>query len=128
MIRSISLVLIACAAASPPAIAQMKPPTPLTAQQFAEAVAGQLVVLAVRVTSRTRDTVHANLLERIDDAHYLATGTNVDLFFPSDTPVVMGSDTDVKAGAVLYVHAVATTRNQADVKQATVVTQYVTVR
>lgn len=110
-----------------PAVAQMKPPTPLTAAQFAQAVPGQTLVLAVRVTSRRRDTLSADLLERRDDAHYRVTGTTVELYYPNDTPVVMGSDADVKPGAVLYVHAVATTRGHADVKSATVVTQYVSV-
>jgi hypothetical protein len=110
-----------------PVSAQMKPPTPMTAAQFAQSVPGATVTLAVLVTGRTRDTVHAELLARRDDAHYAATGTKVELFFPEDTPVVMGSVADVQKGAVLFVYAVATTRGHADVKKATVVTSYVTV-
>lgn len=128
MIRSIvAFVLAVCTLMAVPANAQMKPPTPLTATQFGQAVAGQSLVLAVRVTSRQRDTLYADLLERRDDAHYRASGTTVELYYPPDTPLVMGSDADVKPGAVLYVHAVATTRGHADVKSATVVTQYVSV-
>ena len=111
-----------------PAWAQMKPPAPVTAAQFAQSVPGQSLVLAVRVTGRDRDMVHADLLARRDDSHYVKTATSVELYFPSDTPVVMGSDADVKAGAVLYVYAVATTRGHADAKRVTVVTPYVTVQ
>jgi hypothetical protein len=111
-----------------PALAQMKPPAPMTAAQFSQSVAGQSLVLAVRVTGRDRDTVHAGLLARRDDSHYVATGTPVELYFPADTPVVMGTDADVKAGAVLFVDAVATTRGHADVKRVTVITPYITVQ
>jgi hypothetical protein len=111
-----------------PAFAQMKPPSPMTAAQFSQSVAGQSLVLAVRVTGRERDTLHAGLLARRDDSHYTDTGTPVELYFPADTPVVMGTDADVKAGAVLFVYAVATTRGHADVKRVTVVTPYVSVQ
>jgi hypothetical protein len=128
MIRSIALALIGCVATAAPALSQMKPPTPLTAAQFAQAVPGQTLVLAVRVTARERDALRADLLERRDDSHYRNSGTSVELYYPQDTPVVMGSSADVKTGAVLFVHAVATTRGHADVKQVTVVTQFVTVQ
>ena len=128
MIRSIALILVGSALAAAPGLAQMKPLTPLTATQFAQAVPGQSLVLAVRVTTRERDTLRAELLERRDDSHYRDSGTSVELYCPQDTPVVMGSAADVKPGAVLFVHAVATTRGRADVKQVTVVTQYVSVQ
>ena len=122
-----AMTLIGFALAAAPLAAQMKPPTPLTAAQFAQAVPGESLVLAVRVVSRERDAVRGEILERRDDAHYRATGATVELYYPKETPVVMGTDGDVKPGAVLFVHAVATTRGRADVKQATIVTPYVSV-
>ena len=106
----------------------MRPPIPLTVSQFHSVVAGTPVVLAVRVVSRIRDDVHAEILERIDDADYKATGQIVDLYYPQDTPTAMGSESDVKAGAIVFVHAVATTRDRADVNRATIVTPYVTIK
>jgi hypothetical protein len=128
MIRSIALTFFGCMLAAAPALSQMKPPTPLTATQFAHATPGQALVLAVRVTIRERDALRADLLERRDDAHYRSTGTTVELYYPQDTPVVMGSSADVKTGAVLFVRAVATTPGHADAKQITVVTPYVSVQ
>jgi len=125
---ALAIALAAGLFAAAPAGAQMKPPTPMTAAQFVQSVAGQSLVLAVRVTGRQRDVVHAELLARRDDSHYRAIGTPVELYFPADTPVVMGSEDDVKAGAVLFVYAVATTRGHADVKRVTVISSYVTVQ
>jgi len=127
MIRSLTFAFTAFALASGPVAAQMKPPIPLTASQFESVVPGASIVLAVRVDSRLRDDVRGEILDRFDDAHYKATTVIVDLYYPQDTPTAMGSGDDVKAGAVLFVHAVATTRGHADVNRATVVTPYVTV-
>ena len=83
--------------------------------------------IVVRVTSLQRENLQADLLAQVDASHYKTTGTQLDLYFSADTPVVMGSAADVKAGAVLYIYAVATTRNRADVKKAVVVTPFVKV-
>jgi hypothetical protein len=124
-----TLVLTAaCTLFAQPAGAQMKPPAIETPAQFAQSVPGQWLVLAVRVTARERDTLRTELLARTDDSHYRTTGTAVELYFPADTPVVMGSGADVEAGAVLFVYAVATTRGRADAKRVTVITQYVSVQ
>ncbi len=128
MKHALAIALAAGLMPAAAADAQMKPPTPVTAAQFAQSVPGQSLVLAVRVTGRERDTLHAGLLARRDDSHYVSTGTPVELYFPAGTPVTMGSDADVKPGAVLFVYAVATTRGHADVKRVTVVTSYVTVQ
>jgi len=131
MIKSLTAAfagLILTVAAVAPAAAQMRPPVPLTVSQFDSTVAGTPIVLAVRVVSRVRDDVRGEILERIDDADYKATGKIVDLYYPQDTPTAMGSGDDVKAGAVVFVHAVATTRDRADVKRATIVTPYVTIK
>ena len=105
-----------------PAGAQMGPPETLTAQQFAATATGQNVVLAVRINARSRTTLEAELLDHLDDARYRATGKRVTLYLPAETPVVMGSATDVKSGAVLAVYAVTTTANHADVKRVVVIT------
>ncbi len=128
MMKSLMLTVSVLALSSAPLGAQMRPPVPLTVSQFHSVVAGTRVVLAVRVDSRLRDDVRGEILERLDDAHYKTTGVTVELYYPQDTPTAMGSVDDVKAGAVLFVHAVATTHGHADVKRATVVTPYVTVR
>jgi hypothetical protein len=122
------IAALAVAMIARPAAAQMKPPIPMTPAQFAQAVPGQSLILAVRVADRARDDVRAQLLVRIDDSHYRVTATPVDLYVPADTPMVMGSEADVKAGAVLIVHAVATTRGRADVKRVTVITPYINIQ
>lgn len=129
MKRSIAFLALAAAVLwyALPATAQMKAPIPLTAAQFSASAPGAQVTLAVRVVSRERDLVRATVLERRDDAHYRATGTSVSLYLADQTPIVMGSAADVRAGTVLFVDAIATTPGRADVKRATVVTSYVTV-
>lgn len=122
----ITLAFLA-ASLTAPAGAQMKPPIPMTAAQFSQAVAGAPVQLAVRLTSRERNVLRAVILDRRDDTHYRATNNAVELFFPVQTPVVMGSDADLQPGAVLFVNAIATTPGHADVKRATVITAYVKV-
>lgn len=99
----------------------------MTQAQFESAPTGSNVQLMVRVVSLKRDTLHADLLAQVDSSHYKTTGTQVDLYFPADTPLMMGGSADVKPGAVLYVYAVATMRDRADVKRAVVVTPYATV-
>lgn len=104
--------------------AQMGPPTPMTAGQFASSMPGQDVILAVRVDTLARTTLDAELLERVSDARYRATGKRVVLYLAAETPVVMGSIADVKPGAIVFVYGTATTIWHADVKKVIVVTQY----
>lgn len=123
------LVVLAVALQMPlAAVAQMRPPIPMTQAQFARAVPGQNVTIAVRVDSVTRTDVRAQLLERINDTLYANTKRNVRLFVADGTPVVMGSAEDVKPGAVLFVYGVSTARDRADAKRLVAVTQYVTVK
>lgn len=100
----------------------------MTRAQFENAATGSAVDLAVRVASIKRDDVRADLLERLNETTYKVTGTSVDLFDPADTPIVMGSRSDVKPGAVLFVSATATGRDSADVKKIVVITSYVSVK
>ena len=109
------------------ASAQMHAPTPMTKSQFENATAGSSVQIMVRVVARQRDTLRGDLLEAIGSSRYKDTGTRLELYLPADTALVMGSTGDVKTGAILYVYAVVTGRNQADVKKAVVVTPYATV-
>jgi hypothetical protein len=127
-IRSAFAALMLAASLGGAAFAQMKPPTTMTAQQFARATVGQSVEIAVRVQSRDRTTLHAEFLEQRSDATYRATGKYVDLYFPDGTPIVMGTAGDVAAGAVLFVSGVAAKQNAADVKRVTVITNYVHVQ
>ncbi len=111
-----------------PAMAQMRPPTPLTAAQFAGARPGQSVQLVVRVDNIKGTNVRATLLEQIGDEKYKATKQHIQLYFPEQTPVVMGTSRDVASNAILSIAAVATKVNQADIKQVTVITNYVKVQ
>jgi hypothetical protein len=119
-LSSIAALLLSPAVAA----AQMAAPTPLTPSQFAASATGQNVILAVRVETAARTAVTAELLERITDARYKATGKRVTLYVPEETPIVMGSAADVKPGAILFVYAVTTTAAHADVKKVVVVTPY----
>jgi hypothetical protein len=110
------------------AAAQMAAPVPLTAAQFAVSATGQNVILAVRVVRLARTDLEAELLERVSDTRYKATGKRVALYLAAETPIVMGSAADVKPNAVLFVYAATTTAAHADVKKAVVITQYATVQ
>lgn len=106
------------------AYAQMGPPIPMTAAQFAASPTGANVTLALRVNRLTRTTLDGELLERVNDALYKKTGQRVQLYVPAETPFVMGSFADLKPGAIIFVDAVATTAAHADVKKIVVVTAY----
>lgn len=127
--KRLSLFVAALGFAAFPALvaAQMHAPTPMTKAQFESTPAGSPVQLVVRVTALQREALQADLLAQIDASHYKPTGTRLNLYFPAQTPILMGSAGDVKPGAVLYVYAVATSRDRADVKKAVVVTPYATV-
>jgi hypothetical protein len=71
--------------------------------------------------------MHAELLDRTSETQYTPTGKHVDLYLADDTPVVMGTMSDVRPGSILFVYAVATTKAHADVKKLVVATNYLTV-
>ena len=110
------------------AAAQMHGPPPMTKAQYENAVTGSNVNLVVRVTAANRATLTAELLEPVTETSYKTSGTTVKLFYSSDTPIVMGSQSDVKPGAVVFVFAVATGRDTADAKKFVVMTPYVSVK
>ena len=99
----------------------------MTKAQFQNAPIGSQVEIVVRVVDRQRETVHAQLLAQIDPSHYKATNTQLDLYLTAETPIMMGSNDEVRAGAVLYVYGVVTARNQVDAKRVVVTTRYATV-
>lgn len=111
-----------------PAAAQMGPPIPMTAAQFASSSTGQNVILAVRVNRVARTSLSVEQLERVNDTTYKKTGKVVTLFLPAETPFIMGAASDVKPGAVIFVYAVTTTAAHADVKKVIVVTPYARVQ
>jgi hypothetical protein len=115
-------------ASTSPAAAQMQPPTPLSANEFASAAVGSRVSVAVRVDAHVRSTVRAELLDRETDERYRATGARVELYQSDGTPVVMGTAADVKPGAVAIVTAVVTGKRRADLKRIIILTPYVSVR
>jgi uncharacterized protein YycO len=110
------------------AFAQMMgPPPSIKARAFAAARAGQPVQIVVRVRSLKRSALRAEILDKKTDSDYQATGNNVELFFPQNTRIIMGTISDISPGAVLSVTAVATKPKKADVKKVVVITQYVKV-
>lgn len=115
---------LAGALSAAPAGAQMEPPIPMTAGQFANSMPGQDVILAVRVDTLARTALDAELLERVTDSRYRATGKRIVLYLAAETPFVMGSVADLKPGAIIFVYGVATTAGRADVKKVVVVTPY----
>jgi hypothetical protein len=96
----------------------------MTAAQFAASPTGANVTLALRVNRLARTTLDGELLERVNDARYKKTGQRVQLYVAAETPFVMGSFADLKAGAIIFVYAVTTTAAHADVKKIVVVTAY----
>jgi hypothetical protein len=117
------------AALTAPAIAQMghAPPVPMSPSEFAAANSGESVQIAVRVKRVGRSTLYTELLAHETDTVAKATGKAVVIYFPDGTPVVMGSASDVTAGALLYVYGVLTKPGHVDAKRVVVDTKYVTV-
>lgn len=104
------------------------PPVPMTARQFAGARVGQKVQIAVRVDRRTRTDISAELLEHRTESISDATGKHVVLYFADDTPVVMGTASDINRGAILFVYGILTKRGHVDVKRLVVDTKVVRVQ
>lgn len=120
------LPLVLAAASLPnDAIAGMGPPPIITASAFADAPIGQTVELLVKVDSFNRTTLHGHIGEHGDGMTYRLTKNAVTLFVPSDLQVVMGTMADVKPNAAVFVSAVKTAPNRADVKNLVVATPYV---
>ncbi len=113
-----------------PALAQMgdAPPIPMSPAEFAQANPGQSVQIEVRVKRVERSALRTELLASETDTVAKATGREVAIFFADGTPVVMGSPSDVAAGALLYVYGVLTKPGHVDAKRVVVVTKFVTVR
>ncbi len=103
------------------------PPVPMTPEDFAKAQPGQSVQIAVRVDRVQRTTLYAELLRHESDTTSKTTGEHVVLYFAGGTPVVMGSATDVTAGAVLFVYGVVTKPDHVDAKRVVVDTNFVKV-
>jgi hypothetical protein len=104
--------------------AQMSAPIPMTAAQFASSPTGATVTLALRVNRLARTALDGELLDRVNDALYKKTGRRVQLYVPAETPFIMGSFSDLRPGAIIFVYAVTTTAAHADVKKIVVVTAY----
>lgn len=101
------------------------PPVPMTPEEFAKALPGQSVQIAVRVDRVQRTTLYAELLRHENDTTAKTSGKHVVLYFAGGTPVVMGSATDVAAGAVLFVYGVVTRPDHVDAKRVVVDTKFI---
>ncbi len=112
------------------AMAQMmgKPPLPMTAQQFSAARIGQSVQISVRIQRVERSTLYGELLEQKTETLDTPTGKHLILYFADGTPVIMGTASQVRAGAVLFVYGVVTKPGHVDIKRAVVDTKYVNVQ
>jgi hypothetical protein len=125
--KRIAILTLLLALSTPPGLSAMEPPIPMTPTEFGRAMTGQPVTIVVRVTGFKRTALVADLLARQSDSDYKATRTSVNLYFPQDTPIIMGSSSDIKPGAILFVYGVATTPGHADVKKVVVVTSFIRV-
>ena len=128
IIRSVAASVTLIAMAYGAALAQMSAPIPMSAAEFAHAATGQPVQIVVRVVSRNRESLQGELLNRKTDDIYSTTGIRVQLYVADETPIVMGSATDLAPGSVVFVNGVATKAGNADVKRLIVLTKYVTVQ
>lgn len=74
---------------------------PQTAQQFSASTPGSQAHIAVEVTSLPSQTLLlGNLLQKNADGSYSRTGKTVSVKW-SGTKIVMGSNSDIKVGAIL---------------------------
>ncbi len=124
------MVLALAVFATATAGAQMmghQPPVPMTTAQFEGAAVGQNVQIAVRIERVKRTTLISEMLEHETDTVSKATGKQVILYFADGTPVIMGSASDIKSGAVLFVYGIVTKPGYVDVKRAVVDTKYLKV-
>jgi len=101
------------------------PPVPMTAAQFAAAQTGQSVQISVRVISRNRANISAELLQHQTASVGKRTGRRVELYFADGTPTIMGSVPDIKPGAILFVYGIVTKPGHVDVKRLVIDSRFV---
>lgn len=106
----------------------MAPPPAMTDAAIARAQPGDKLNLAVRVDGFARHTITGHVLNRVSDSSYALTKSTIAIYAPQETTYMMGSPDDVRAGAVLYVYAVATKPNAADATRIVVITPYASVK
>ncbi|MBV9972377.1 MAG: hypothetical protein JO135_03495 [Candidatus Eremiobacteraeota bacterium] len=128
--RRIIAVSVFCGLMPLAAAAQMMgpPPVPMSPQQFSQAHAGQPVQIAVRVQRMRRSMLYAELLQHQTDTLSKATGKAVELYFADGTPVIMGTASEIRPGAVLFVYGIVTKPGHVDIKRAVIDTRYVRVQ
>jgi hypothetical protein len=92
------------------------------------APAGAAVEAVVRLRKQQSAGVYtAELLDRIDDANYRATGSVVQLTLARDTSVVMGSAEDIRLAAIVQFKGVAEGGHSARVRRVVILTKFVDV-
>ena len=93
-----------------------------------QATAGSPVKAVVRLEEvREGGTCLAQLLEALDEEAYRATSTRVRVALTPETQVVMGSDADVKPGAVVQVAGTIDREHAIRVRQIVILTGYIRV-
>ena len=118
----LTLAFAALPATAPAQMMHAAPP--MTASEFFAARNGTKASVVVRVIARSRTSLRAELLERKAGNVYTATGRRVELYVARDTPVAMGTEDDVRPGAVVVVDGVVTGPGRADAKQLVPITRY----
>jgi hypothetical protein len=89
---------------------------------------GATVEAVVRLRDQSSPTVYsAELLDRIDDANYRATGSVVQLTLTPNTAIVMGPGENVRPGAVIQFKGVADASRGLRVTRIVILTKFVSV-
>jgi len=93
-----------------------------------EAPPGSLVKAVVRLEDvRGASACRAQLLEALDGETYRVTSTRIHVALTPDTEVVMGSDADVRPGAIVQVAGTIDSEHAIRVRQIVILTGYIRV-
>ena len=88
---------------------------------------GQIAKVVLEVTAVPSDhRLTGKLLEKQDETHYTCTSTEVDVNLGRQTPITMGSHTDIRSGAILHVTGIVEENHALRASQVVVLTEYVT--
>ena len=101
-----------------------------TAQQFALASPDTTMSVMLQVNSLPTTTLlfEGTLLQKNGDGSYSRTTQRINVLWNPSQSVTMGSNSDLKVGAILQVHGTLGTQNVLTADQIIVLTGYVQVR
>ena len=89
---------------------------------------GQIAKVVLEVNAIPSDhQLVGKLLEKRNETHYTRTSTEVDVSLDAKAPIMMGSRSDVRNGAILHVTGIVKENHALRAKQLVVLTEYVTV-